>query len=662
MRQLLLGAGLVFAACSPDDLAGFQPPPSVSETAHTVSTVFEEGAARLRVRRTLHNGGSDYASVARAFAMPDSAVVTSLRLGSNGQWFAPGRLSLSEEVDAQWNLLLGPGTAEPVPLGKLEWSSDQALSFELFGLAPGATVDVEYEVELPSSYAAGEVSFTYPLEEVEPGWLPPQLLGGEVQQVEDALDVRRAWATKDAVDVRWATFPVDADRTLWRLEVDVTAELGQLPKQANVVFVVDGSISEGEEGIASQLELVAPYLASIPDARVEVVVYRRFAQRLFGRFVPAPDFARELALVPRERLAPANGSHVDVGVELAARVLAQEGAAPARMVVLTDERVRGAFANEPTIAALQQLAPRDTVVHFVARNASWASDLDEKRDDAAPMAPIAASTGGIFLRVEGHPSDPVLAADTLRHLVRPVRVDSFEVIAPGVAPREDEDEEDDAPDVFRGFEVDAIQREGSEVRTSGLSAQPPTQVTVRGKVWAKSFERVVNVDDTLARRLPAYAVGDSNLRVDLSEDELRTVAFVAGAVSPVTSYLAAPKSAAPSVIGVERLAPLVGAGYGSWGCGGCGSSSSCGMGFYHPGVDLHAALRALLQPGVAACEAQFGDASGARLSVEATADEVVDVHVTGVEGALASCLVEAAWAVRLSDVFERDTSYEITLR
>lgn len=663
MRSLALAAVSLLAACSPENLSAFQAPPRVNEIAHTVTTTFESGGARLRIRRTLQNGSDRFESLSHVFSMPEGAVATSLRLGSNGQWFSPGTLASTEDVEARWDQLISPGTAAPATLGKLEWSSAESLDFSAFGIPPGATLDVEYDVELPSTYRAGAVSFEYPLETAALGWLPPTFPGFEAQPLaDDKLELKRAWATRDEADVRWATFPVDTDRTLWRLEVDVAAELGKLPKQAHVVFVVDASITEGEKGVDAQLELIAPFLANIPDAQVEVVVFRRFAERLFGRFVAAPDFARELSMLPRERLAVGNGSNLDEGAALALQTLAQEGGL-GRVVLFTDSQVRHAL-DGAALAAVTRQAPRDVIVHVVNREEAWGESLRESRDDSSELSRAAEVTGGVAFRIEGHPGDPLMAADTLLALVRPVRIDSFFVEAvglQGLAPKlEDaEGEEDEAS--FRGLNLDSEQYEGSAVRLSGLDVAPPQSVKVRGKIWARTFEREFTVDDALATRLPAYAVGDDSLRAELSDDELRTVAFVSGSVSPVTSYLAAPRDAAPSIIGLDVLPGAGGLSMYGIGCGGCSSSSRCGLRIGRTSVDLLGELRALLAPGVAACEAQLGPVTDAKLELEATADEVVDVRVSGVNEAMRGCLVEAGWAIRLSASFEHHRSYVLDL-
>lgn len=651
-KPTLLAAVLSLFACSPEELAALNRAAAaqVNELHHDVVVRFEDGAARLTVKRQLRNDSSEYQQLARTFILPEGGVATGLRVGTDGYWAAPATLTGTEEATARWDLLRTPGNAAPSTLGLMEWAGEGQVNFNLFGLAPGATANVEYDVELPPVYAAGELEFEYPREELEAGWLEPRFELGTAALTE-VVDAEGAQPTafklhqrhdpSDVVGARWATYPVDTDRTLWRLEVDAAAELGRAPVRPNVVFVVDASHSEGAAGIAAQLELIAPYLANARDAEVEVVLYRRFAERLFGRFVPASEVPNLLARVPAERLAPGNGSHLELGAGLAAELLARvQGTG--RIVLFTDEALRFGFTNELALEALQA-APRDTVLHVVARRAAGKGELSESRDDEADLSPIAAAHGGIFLRVDGHAGDPVLSADTLLGLVRPVRIDSFVIEAPGV----------------ELYSEDKLV-EGSTVRRMSIASAPPPQVTLTGKIWAREFKRVVRGDDALANRLPALAVGDDFTRSELTDDEMRTVAFLSHAVSPVTSYFAAPPEAAPSVIGTELMG--IG-GFGTIGshCGGCGGSISCGWGTSRLGPDLEALLRALLEPGVSACERQWGDVSTSTLTIEATADEVVQVTANAPSTSLAQCLQEAGWALRLGPEFTQHRAFPLSL-
>lgn len=650
-KPTLVAAVLSLFACSPEELAALNRAAvaQVNELNHEVVVRYEDGAARLTVKRQLRNDTADYQSLKKHFELPQGAIANALRVGTDGRWAPPATLASNEEAAARWDLLRTPGHAAPSTLGLLEWGESGGLDFQLFGLAPGATVDVEYDVELAPEYAAGELQFTYPREDAAAGWLAPRFELGPATLSEVADPdtgeapgylLKRRDDPREVLNARWATYPIDTARTLWRLEVDVAAELGKAPVQPNVVFVIDGSHSEGPEGIAAQLELIAPYLANARDAQVELVIYRRFAEAVFGRFVPASHVPQLLSTLPPERVAPGNGSHLELGAGLAAELLARVGGT-GRIVLFTDEALRFGFTNQLALDALQR-APADTVLHLVARSAPGGGELSEQRDDDDPLSPIAAAHGGIFLRVGGHAKDPVLSADTLLGLVRPVRIDSFAVETSGE----------------RG--VDSELREGATVRQTEIGEDPPAEVTLTGKIWARGFRRVVTTDAALSNRLPGIAVGDDLVRLALSDDELRTVAFLSHAVSPVTSYLAAPPEAAPSVIGVEEL------GLGSMsmhgiGCGGCGGSTSCGWAMTRVRPNLVEMLRALLEPGVAACEQRHGEANTSSIEVEATGDEVVDVTVTSPSPALGACLTEAAWALRLGPEFDRHRRYEVPL-
>jgi hypothetical protein len=406
-----------------------------------------------------------------------------------------------------------------------------------------------------------------------------------------------------------------------------------------VVFVVDASHSQGPAGIAAQLEVIAPYLLQVPDAQVEVVVYRRFAERLFGRFVTATDFAAALHAVPAERLAPGNGSNLELGAALAAQVL-EGSASPSRVVLFTDEELREGFTNEAALEALKR-APKDTVVHVVSRSGFSDGELSERRNDEDPLSPIAKASGGVFFELSGHPVDLLQGTRTMTPLVRPTRIDALEIDSALLTI--------DHPSEFV---------EGATLRATAIDAEPPREIKVRGLIWGRPFERVVTADATLTRALPALAIGLGDIESQLSDDEVRVAAQAAGAVSRVTSLLAARESAGASTIG--RTLTL-GVGQSMWGCG-CGGSfgttSSCG-GFFRggPQPDYDEALRGLLGAGLTGC-----GAGGGHLHLEATGDEIVDVELTGLSPTVATCVTELVWGARLTSIFAHHRSYELDLQ
>lgn len=631
-------------ACGPEELAGFQPPPAadVNELSHTIGVRFEAGAATLKVRRVLRNDSDAVLSYERReLALPEGAIATALRIGRGGELPTSSTLSRKEDVAEQWDLLTSPGDAAPTPMGRLEWSGEGELDLELFGLLPRETVTVEYDVEVPPRYEAGVVLFDVPKD----GTMTPRFDGAAVEETVDGFVVRQQHHTDAVADVRWATSQLDTDRTLWRFEVDAAPELSRAPVAPHVVFVVDASYSQGTGGIAAQLEVIGPYLANVPDAQVEVVLTRRFAERLFGRFVPASQVAAMLASTPTERLAPGNGSNLDVGAALAAQLVAREGG-PGRVLLFTDERLRQSFSNDATIRAFD--GARDLVVHVLARHGFNQGSLSEARHDEAELAPIATATGGIFTRVGGEPGDPEAAAKTMLNLVRPVRVVDFKVEGAGV-------------EGLTGETVDSELNEGTMVRLQGIDAAPPESLTVSGKLWAREFRRTVTVDTSLAKRLPGIAIGDDDLRGGLSDDELRTAAFLSHAVSPVTSFMFVSPGAAPSTAGVIEGCMLSMRSSQTIGCGGFGTTSHCGFRVLDASVDFDSVLRQLLSPGVAACEAQTGEAATAGVALEATGDEIVSVEVTGASPRMTECLTEAAWVIRLGAEFRSNRTYSFGL-
>ncbi len=401
-----------------------------------------------------------------------------------------------------------------------------------------------------------------------------------------------------------------------RLEVDVAPELRPVPKHAQVVFAIDASYSIGERGLAAQLDIARAYLTHVPDAEVELVAYRRHAQRVFGKFVPAKAFAEALAAHP---IALGNGSALDEAERLAATALAKRPG-PHRLVIATDELVRPALTEAQRLAALSALSP-ETVVHVVIPHV----DLDSPaldRDDAAPFAPLATRHHGILAQVRGVPNELKELAPVMLELVRPTRIDQLTVA---------------------GFAVDdKLLREGDGLRIMTADKTAPPQVVLAGKLWSDPVRRVVTPTETFTRATAAFVFG-ADEHHELSHAEMMTVALLGRAVSPVTSYVAFEPGTRPSTIGLP--------GYGT----GSGSGYGDGMGAMQ-GRAIHSPpdLGAMIDP--AACVAQVKPAATwhVELDVDTTKDEIVDVTITGGDAAMARCLVETVWAVRLDNRFDQD--------
>jgi hypothetical protein len=649
MRKLLIAAGVLpLLACSAADLEQLQTETDpVTELSHTVTARMYRGAVILTVTRQLHNDTVSYQQLTHTLVIPDAAVVTSFKAGSEAA------LLDADEASTRWSELISPGEAEPTTSAMLQWTYTGDPELEVFGFAPGATLAIEYTLQLPPVYDSGRWVIDYPLDG-SPGWpsIPPvfdvsRIAGAGVEELEGAFRVTAPRGTIDRTDTKWALYRLDEGRTMWRLELDAAQILEPAPARPNVVFVIDASHTEGPEGIEAQLQVLAPYLANVPDAQVEIVLYRRFAERLFGRFVPATDVARLLAATPKERLAPGNGSNLELGAKLAVEALST---APGlgRVVLLTDGELREGFSNELASGELAK-APRETVVHVVLRNGNNGHLLEESRDDDHPLAPIAAATGGVFFRLDGIPEDPKQAAETMLGLVRPIRIDGFQIEASGL-----ESDRLDVPDTLI---------EGATLRYAAIAPHPPAQVTLTGKIWGREYRKVVPVDPDLTLWMPGLAIGLNEIESQLTDDEVRAAAWSIGAVSRVTTYLSAKPQAGPSLLGQWT------GGTGGYGISGCDcrgvsthSTGCSGYGVAGPPPDYEGLIRELLAPGVAACVRAHGaDEKIGSVTLEATWDEIVDVKIGGMSPALDACVTEVVWAARLPPIFNSRRSYEVEL-
>jgi subtilisin-like proprotein convertase family protein len=416
-----------------------------------------------------------------------------------------------------------------------------------------------------------------------------------------------------------------------RFEVDMAPQLAALPKRAQVVFVIDASHSQGVDGIAAQLTLLRAYLLHVPDADVEVVVYRRAAARVFGRFVRASDLETLLQQTTAlDALVPGNGSALDAGVQLAVALFEQRPG-PQRLVLLTDELLRPSFQPAWVDDALRALS-KEAVVHVVAPAVDHNDEVTLLRDDSAALAPLAAAHHGIFARVRGFPVELKPLAPVALGLVRPVQLDHVRLVGLPTA----------------DIEPPTVLHEGDGFRFMQALPKSVERVVVEGKLWGDAFRRVVRVDDRFSHATAAFVFGEDE-HGGLSAAEMMRVALFGKAVSPVTSYLAIEPGVRPSTVGLR----YEGRGIGTDGISLRGNGSGGGGGTRHP-PDLRALVDAT------ACFNEHR-AQHATLDVFTTRDEVVDVRVRDGDGAFAACVVEAVWATRLSAAFNLDHEHFVVV-
>ena len=83
---------------------------------------------------------------------------------------------------------------------------------------------------------------------------------------------------------RLSIVPIDGGKALSRLHMDVPDRLSEMPTDLRVVFVLDLSRSRHQRHLKRDLAIIREYLTKAPDTRVELVVFNRFARRVFGSF------------------------------------------------------------------------------------------------------------------------------------------------------------------------------------------------------------------------------------------------------------------------------------------------------------------------------------------------------------------------------------------
>ena len=419
-----------------------------------------------------------------------------------------------------------------------------------------------------------------------------------------------------------------------RLALEVAPELRTLPKRASVVFVIDGSRSR--DGLQPDLATLAAYLSHVPDATVEVVVYRRSAQRVFGEFVSSSSVHERLVEAQESgALDLGNGSALEAGLRLAARTLDAQrlrSPGPSRIVVLSDRRLRSRFENHMATRALGK-APNGTVAHIVTPQASGLAGV-ARRDDWA-LAPVAERTGGVAFEVRGTQEPLKALAAPVLALVRPVSIDGVTMSAVGVDP----DALPEPPERLL---------EGQSFGYMKQVPDAPRRVVFRGRIWSRPWTHTVKTSATYDRATAGFVFSEDEYG-GLSDDEQLKVAKFGRVVSPVTSYLAIEPGVRPSVDGLEHGS---GAGFGGRGRR-VARVRAARAGASPPPLPT---IASLMPEGIKRCSELHHPAPGwnVELDVETTGVEIVDVIGRGKASALRACLVEEVWSVELPDEFARD--------
>jgi len=438
--------------------------------------------------------------------------------------------------------------------------------------------------------------------------------------------------------------------------------LSTVPPSLQLVFVVDASVSAGDDGVARALRLMQAVLDAAPaDAGWALIAMQREP-----RLVVPPWQPRDHRFVPR--IDVGNGTDVSAALALARRIGSDSDPGAGRIIVLSDLAQKSGD-DDALARALVGDAATTPIVHLVELPEDVGPDeaLDHTRvlPGETALATAVTSTRGIHVALG--PADRDRDHDLALHLLRPTRLDDLRLFVDGrdVSALLEGDSGGDPIDgatlLVRPFvaDVDAPRRqdtlpvfliEGDGLRLAARLPAGTRRAELRALAWADEIR--LPLTPLPPKMAPAAIATATNLDLrDLfagAPDALDVVARRFGFVSAVTSLVSVPtfRPARPEGLGMR--------GSGSCGCGCCGGiggvgrATACGWG---TGKVLKAQeiLDQLARDIARVCRADV-DAT-----LEVADLEILDVHA---RGAGRRCVAARLWRARLDALTPGDGSFE----
>jgi hypothetical protein len=447
--------------------------------------------------------------------------------------------------------------------------------------------------------------------------------------------------------------------SLLQASVDLPSPLTTTAADMRLVFVVDSSVSAGDDGVKRTLTLVNHILDAAPDdARWALVTASRNP-----RLVVAPWRARDDRFLPE--IVVENGSNLSAAVALAARIGGDAGAGSGRVIVLSDLQLGDVGA--PRLVGALHASPvgaQAPVVHVLELPADLGVDEElgfvrELAEDV-PLVSATARHGGLFLGVSpgGEDGDELALA---RFVIRPTRLDRMQLFVDGVDVSNDVGVDPmhagralgwDAAGPSGDGTLPRFLLEGGGLRLAQTMPVGSRRVQFRGLLWAEPV--VIDLEAAPTAAALGTAI-NGVLRAHFSgaDDAVTAVATAGHFVSRMTSLAAVPafRPARPDGFGTQSW---------SWscGCGGCGGSGSrsthCSIGHASqpPKLAEQALLDALAQTIADHC---LGDVD---VTLEIGDLEILEVTAKNSARHRARCIAEGFWHARLDRLTPGDGSFE----
>jgi hypothetical protein len=443
--------------------------------------------------------------------------------------------------------------------------------------------------------------------------------------------------------------------------LDLPSPLTTTPSAMRLVFVVDASVSAGEEGVKRTLDVMHRILDAAPDdARWALVSSNRTA-----KLVVAPWRARDDRFLPE--IVVENGSNLPAAIDLALRIGSDADPGAGRVIVLSDLQL-GDSGSPRLISALTDttVGHGGPVVHVLQLPADIGADEQfgfvRDLDDALPLVRAVNTRGGVLLDVFGA-GDEGNEQTMARHLIHPTRLEGIQLLVDGVdigdpvvAAAADTTIHDgrvlswEAAGPVDGRELPRFLVEGGGLRLARTLPVGARRVQVRGLLWAEP----VTIDFETAPTAVALGTAINGvLRAHFSsaDDAVTAVATAGHFVSRMTSLASVPtfRPARPEGLGMGGIGCCGG------GCCGCGRSfgSRCGIGSSNsPKLAEQELLDALAQEIAERCRTDVD------VSLEIGDLEILGVTVKPSARRAARCVAEGFWQERLDRLTPGDGSFE----
>jgi hypothetical protein len=611
---------------------------NVRETHHRV--VVERVAADVAVFTVIRDFERRVPSLPlcmdRDFRVGDRAVIDSFALQTDGAWRAG---VLGPARDLSGDTPLHPKGPEERPWASLGWvTGNPHLVIPAFSAAH--PVQVRYTLWAQGAPKRGAREWTYCVD--DEAVVPDVVVSDRARDLvvhrdpehPECVSLEKAQAPPTALSARYAAIQLDRQAWWWRIELAAPETVPadpQPPDAAPLVVVLDASRSTKRRGgVSPQLAIVRALARDLPGTEVELIRTSRTAERVFGRFVPAPELEAALASIPDAPLK--NGSFLDRGAALAASMLREAGR-PGRIVLMTDEDLRSRFDQGATTATLKG-APPGTIVHLLHPGASR-YPLEVEHGVPNGLDAMSASLGGASYYVNVDERDPSNAElpSRLERLVRPTAYESLEL---------DAHRQGNWPDIEDLPETATVIEAGETQVWGGVSSQPPPErASLVGWIWGKKVELWLRPDPAfqrIARRL-ATAEVQGGQEVECRDSPLhRQEALREGFLAPGLAFWV-PGS---GDLGSVNPSP------GDWNF--CDNARGRGEGKSQPQPVPDLAPEA--RRAVASCGVAPSPTGALRVRVETSDDEVLDVAVEGGTDEQRRCVEEALWAMELPDDFD----------